>query len=94
MPGVFDGITPRMAEMLAMPLEQKHRPDTADRFSLSVSAVRDELVKAMDITGTEKQDELIVWWKQHRVAWGLRVVERAGIEVEELVRLAGPGRGG
>jgi DNA-binding CsgD family transcriptional regulator len=94
MPGVFDAITPRMAEMLAMLLEQKHRPDIADRFGLSVSAVRDELMKPMDITGTEKQDELIVWWKQHRVAWGLRVVERADIEVEELMRLAGPRRCG
>ena len=90
--GTFDAITPRMAEMLAMLLDQKHRPAIAEAFNLSVPAVRDELKKAMDITGTESQDELVRRWRRHRVAWGLRVLERADIEVEELVRLAGLGR--
>ena len=64
----------------------------AHSFNLSVSAERDELKKAMDITGTESQDELVRWWRRHRVGWRLRVLERADIEVEELVRISRLGR--
>jgi DNA-binding CsgD family transcriptional regulator len=89
----LDAITPRMAAMLGMLLDQQHRPAVARAFDLSLSAVRDELHKAMAITQTDNQDELVRWWRRHRVAWALRVLERADIEVEELVRISGLGAG-
>lgn len=82
--GVFAKITALRARVLREIAEGWTAREAAERLGMTLNGFRSHVADVRGITGQPNVRELARWWRAHRTAWALFLLDAAGVTAADL----------